>query len=145
VRSGEHLHVRVNVSSDRRVEDPGLRLEIRNRSRAKIFAPPTLRFDRRERLRASESIEIETGIENKLAPGPYTVNCSLTGVVDGVELAVSAVESATFAVVGGATPTEGAVDLDHTLRVTSPSPNGEGRRDRAAGRRRQRRERGGRG
>ena len=77
-RSGEHLRVRVTAEADRRVEEPGLRLEIRNRTRAKIFAPPTLRFDRRRRLRAGQVIEIETGIENKLAPGPYTVNCSLT-------------------------------------------------------------------
>jgi len=144
VRSGEHLHVRVTAEADQRVEEPGLRLEIRNRSRAKIFAPPTLRFDRRKRLRAGEVIEIETGIENKLAPGPYTVNCSLTGVVDEVELAVSKMGSATFAVVGGATPTQGAIDLDHTLRVSSTAAPAERRgTDRSATRaRRQLRKRG---
>ena len=132
VRSGEHLHVRVTAEAQGRLEEPGLKLEIRNRTRAKIFAPPTLRFDHGRRMRAGEPVEIETGIENKLAPGPYTVNCSLTGVVDDVELAVSKVSSASFAVVGGATPTEGAVDLDHTLRVSSPNSPAQRRRDRAA-------------
>ncbi len=146
VHSGKRLHVRVTAVSDRRVHDPGLRLEIRNRTGAKIFAPPTLRFDRRRPLRPGESIEIETGIENKLAPGAYTVNCSLTGVVDEVELAVSRVASATFAVVGGATPTEGAIDLDHTLRVTSSAPERERHRERdGMPERRWRGERGGRG
>ena len=121
VRSGEGIRLCASIETSSTIEEPGMRLEIRNRANAKLFAPPTLSFDAYPSLAEGEVIEIETGIENKLAPGPYTVNCTLTGVEDGFEKSVSRAETVEFVVVEGPVPTTGVIDLDHSVRVSSAS------------------------
>jgi ABC-type polysaccharide/polyol phosphate transport system ATPase subunit len=119
VLSGEDIRLRASIEASSAIEEPGLRLEIRNKANAKIFAPPTLEFAHgRPSLAPRERLMVEAGIENKLAPGPYTVICSVCGLKDGVERAVSAVETTEFIVVGDAIPTEGVIHLDHDLRIS---------------------------
>ena len=105
VHSGEGLRLHASIEAIGEIEEPGLRIEIRNRANAKIFAPPTLTLaESYPALEAGQRIAVEAGIENKLAPGPYTINASVVGLVDEIERAVSRVGTTTFAVVPGEPP-----------------------------------------
>lgn len=124
---GEEIIVHATIDATGSIRDPGLRLELRRRGAAKIFAPPTLGLSQNGRgVRPGAKLQVETAIENRLAPGPYTILCSVTANPEGTERAVSPALTIDFAVARGTEETLGMVDLKHSVRVSrEAAPNGE--------------------
>jgi ABC-2 type transport system ATP-binding protein len=108
-----HLHALVEV--EKRVREPGLRLELRNERGARIFASanpeggPDMMPGERCRARAT--------IENPLAPGRYSLVCAVDHHGPRGRVAVSAAKTASFEVLGERQPRSGLVSLDHTVTM----------------------------
>ncbi len=105
LESGEEIRVGARVVAEETVEKPDLRLEIRDTERVILFAPiPFALASDKGRLEPGESVQVETSIENRLAPGVYTITLTGWGS-DGVRLGrVSRTEATSFTVLAGSTP-----------------------------------------
>jgi ABC-type polysaccharide/polyol phosphate transport system ATPase subunit len=123
----QKIRLRAGVVASAPIREPGLRFEIRRRGAARMFAPPTLSLgEEGKTLRAGGRLEVETTIENKLAPGAYTAVCTVTTTRDGRERSVSPARTTDFVVVAGTSQAQGVVDLEHSVRVRRRGEDGQG-------------------
>jgi ABC-type polysaccharide/polyol phosphate transport system ATPase subunit len=114
----QKIRLRTTVVASESIGEAGLRFEIRRRGAARMFAPPTVSLgEEGQTLRAGGRLEVETTIENKLAPGAYTAVCTVTSRRDGRERSVSPARTTDFVVVAGASQAQGVVDLEHSVRI----------------------------
>jgi ABC-type polysaccharide/polyol phosphate transport system ATPase subunit len=134
VAPGEEIVLRVAVEASAPIQQPGLRLEIRNEGNSRIFGR-TLELERgAHRLRRGERVELETAIENRLTAGSYAVVCTVVARPRGAERAVSGARTARFLIEAGETETAGMVDLKHSVRIAERTGGPRARRRRRGGR-----------
>ena len=80
IRAGEEIRIRALVEAGERIDKLRLRLELRDESEELLFAPRAIHLTPdRGRLEPGEAVLVEATIENKLAPGRYTVTCAAWG------------------------------------------------------------------
>jgi hypothetical protein len=123
VEADEAIHVHTVVEAAERIEGARLRLELRDADRTLLFAarPYTLARDSGV-LEAGERIHVEATIENKLAPGRYTVICSAWAREEGRSTRIARPSTTDFKVASGPRPVPGRIALDHEFRVDHSDP-----------------------
>jgi ABC-type polysaccharide/polyol phosphate transport system ATPase subunit len=115
LESDEPIHLHVLVEVEKRIREPGLRLELRNERGARIFASadseggPDMTPGERCRARAT--------IDNPLAPGRYSLVCAVDHEGPRGRAAISAARTTSFEVLGERQPRGGLVSLDHTVTM----------------------------
>jgi ABC-type polysaccharide/polyol phosphate transport system ATPase subunit len=118
VSADDDLAVGLATEVRKRVGGLDLRLEIRDATGARIFAPPYIPIHRPdESLVPGSHLDLFMKIENRLAPGRYTVTCSLWDRSGATDQVVSSAQAASFQVAQGSRWVGGLVDLRYELNV----------------------------
>jgi len=116
---GDPLNLVAVIEATQEIDRPGFGFEICSTDGARVFAtpvPPRSVGGPDEKLQAGERITVRATVANPLAPGSYTVNCSLSQHDNGFDV-VHLREPAAEFVVWGTRRTAGYVELDWDLEV----------------------------
>jgi hypothetical protein len=113
------------ISTDRRVRGPAVRLELRNEQGACLFAPaPIPLLEEEAKLARGERRRLSVSIDNRLLPGTYTLGVELTRTTPrGRHAPVSEASTVAFSIapaagaVGGGEESRGLVHLDCEARL----------------------------
>jgi ABC-type polysaccharide/polyol phosphate transport system ATPase subunit len=108
-----HLHALVEV--EKRIREPGLRLELRNERGARIFASAD--SDGGPDMMPGERCRARATIDNPLSPGRYSLVCAVDHDGPRGRVAISAAKTTSFEVLGERQPRGGLVSLDHTITM----------------------------
>jgi ABC-type polysaccharide/polyol phosphate transport system ATPase subunit len=114
VDAAEPVRIAATIQAQEDIEEPLFRFEIRNENRARLFAPPSTPIGD-GRLRKGERLEVQATIENKFAPGPYFLTCTVTRRQSGSELPASDVRSVEFMIPGTHLRGQGPLALEHEV------------------------------
>ncbi|MGA9635775.1 MAG: ABC transporter ATP-binding protein [Solirubrobacterales bacterium] len=126
----ELIRLRVSVKAREEIPRPGLRIQIRDETNATIFFPPSVELTETGGLSPADPITIEAEIENRLTPGRYLAFCALTDHSGAAPVDVSESAHVEFVVGEPGVPGQGAVSLEHRVRVARPAPGAS--RDRSS-------------
>jgi ABC-2 type transport system ATP-binding protein len=135
--SGERVHavqqnadvsVHAEIEALEELDSARFRFEIRSRERGRIFASRAHPLKGAgQSVAAGERIHVEAAIENRMAPGSYTVTAAVSRQEDGSRKRASAARTAAFAVVGQDRLGGGILALDHEMRVRRVGSEARGR------------------
>jgi hypothetical protein len=121
LETAELIRLRVLVQAREEILHPGLRMQIRDETNATVFFPPSVELAETGLLPA-DPITIEAEIENRLTPGRYFAFCALTDHSGAAPVDVSEPAHVEFVVGEPGVPEQGAVSLEHRVRVVEPAP-----------------------
>jgi ABC-type polysaccharide/polyol phosphate transport system ATPase subunit len=111
------------IEVERPMKLAGMRLEIRTEHGARVFSPSdSVQGEGLSELTPGQKVRANLTIENRLAPGPYRLNCVVLHANGEEAVAASPSGSLAFEVEGTAHPGTGLVSLDHKVRF---EPDGE--------------------
>jgi ABC-type polysaccharide/polyol phosphate transport system ATPase subunit len=123
IRQRSPIEVGGLIEVERPMKLAGLRLEIRTEHGARVFSPSdSVEGVELSELTPGQTVRARLTIENRLSPGPYTLNCVVLHADGGEPVAASPSGSLAFEVAGTAHPGTGLVSLDHKVRF---EPDGE--------------------
>jgi ABC-type polysaccharide/polyol phosphate transport system ATPase subunit len=110
------IHAEIEAVED--LDHARFRFEIRNRDRGRIFATRAHPLkDGDQALAAGERVHVEAAIENRMAPGSYTITAAVSRQDGARRARASDARTAAFAVVGQDRLGGGILALDHEMRV----------------------------
>jgi ABC-type polysaccharide/polyol phosphate transport system ATPase subunit len=130
LETAELIRLRVSVQAREEILRPGLRMQIRDETNATVFFPPSVELAETGLLSPANPISIEAEIENRLTPGRYFAFCALTDHSGAAPDDVSEPAHVEFVVGEPGVPEQGAVNLEHRVRVVEPAPGAQ--RDRSS-------------
>jgi ABC-2 type transport system ATP-binding protein len=123
IREQSPIEVGGLIEVERPMRLAGMRLEIRTEHGARVFSPSdSVEGEGFSELAPGQRIRAHMTIENRLAPGPYRLNCVVLHADGDGAVAASPSSSLAFEVEGTAHPGTGLVSLDHKVRF---EPDGE--------------------
>jgi len=118
VRQRDALSIHPVVEATHELHDPRFRFEIRNYERGRIFASAGEQLGaRHRRLIAGEYLHVNAEVDNKLAPGRYTITCAISHAPEGERARASDARTIEVGVVGADKFQGGIVELDHEVKV----------------------------
>jgi ABC-2 type transport system ATP-binding protein len=123
---GEEIQLQASAVARQEIRQPGLRIQIRDEDNIVIFRPLSHEIIGADSISPGQAIPVEAVIENRLAPGRYSVICVLTGHRNGKPARVSPIRRTEFSVRPGRSPTFGLVSLEHEVRVGRQLMDAEG-------------------
>jgi ABC-type polysaccharide/polyol phosphate transport system ATPase subunit len=115
---GGTMHIEVSIKASAPIETPRLAIGINSETGLPIFSPPLLDLEpQAERLGQGDEVHVGIRIENKLAPGRYSITGVIATESDRDDAPVSDPRMIFFEVPPDGRKTGGAISLDYEVSI----------------------------